>query len=52
MSQQLLANKMAALTAGAPAAIITANIGCQMHLQSATWLPVRHWVEALDERMT
>ena len=52
LSQQLLANKMAALTAGAPAAIITANIGCQMHLQSATWLPVRHWVEALDERMT
>jgi glycolate oxidase iron-sulfur subunit len=52
LSQQLLKNRVAALTAGAPAAIITANIGCQTHLQGATWLPVRHWIEALDERMT
>jgi len=51
LSQQLLANKIAALEAGAPAAILTANIGCQLHLQSATGLPVRHWIEALDERL-
>ncbi|MDB5808827.1 MAG: glycolate oxidase iron-sulfur subunit [Betaproteobacteria bacterium] len=48
ISQQLLKNKISALTAGAPAAIITANIGCQMHLQTATGLPVMHWIEALD----
>ena len=49
LSQRLLANKMAALTSGSPGAIVTANIGCQMHLQGATDLPVRHWIELLDE---
>jgi glycolate oxidase iron-sulfur subunit len=52
LSQRLLANKIAALASGNPAAILTANIGCQMHLQSATMLPVRHWVEALDEGLS
>jgi glycolate oxidase iron-sulfur subunit len=51
LSQQLLANKIASLEAGAPTAILTANIGCQLHLQSATGLPVRHWIEALDARL-
>jgi glycolate oxidase iron-sulfur subunit len=49
LSKRLLANKTAALTSGKPTAILTANIGCQMHLQSATNLPVRHWIEALDD---
>ena len=49
LSQQLLANKIAALTRESPAAILTANIGCQAHLQTATELPVRHWIEALDD---
>ena len=51
LSQQLLQNKVTALTSGAPAAIITANIGCQSHLQTATALPVMHWIEALDARL-
>jgi len=51
LSQRLLANKVAALQSGAPAAILTANIGCQAHLQSATSLPVRHWIEAVDEAL-
>jgi glycolate oxidase iron-sulfur subunit len=51
LSQQLLDNKIAALTSGAPAAIVTANIGCQSHLQTATALPVMHWIEALDARL-
>ena len=51
LSQRLLANKIAALHAGKPAAIITANIGCQSHLQTATGLPVTHWIEALDARL-
>ncbi len=51
LSQQLLKNKIAALTSGAPAAIVTANIGCQSHLQTATGLPVMHWIEALDARL-
>jgi glycolate oxidase iron-sulfur subunit len=49
LSQRLLANKIRALTGESPAAILTANIGCQSHLQTATTLPVRHWIEALDE---
>ena len=52
LSQRLLANKIKALTANAPAAILTANIGCQSHLQSATALPVRHWIEALDDMLS
>ncbi len=51
LSQRLLANKIQALTGESPAAILTANIGCQSHLQSATALPVRHWVEVLDEML-
>jgi len=51
LSQRLLENKIAALTSGAPSAILTANIGCQMHLQSAMALPVRHWIEAFDESL-
>ena len=49
LSKRLLDNKIAALESGGPTAILTANIGCQAHLQGATALPVRHWIEALDE---
>jgi len=52
LSQRLRDNKIAALTGGMPSAILTANIGCQAHLQGATALPVRHWIEALDEALT
>lgn len=48
LSQQLLANKLTALQAGAPDLIVTANIGCQLHLQSGAAVQVRHWVELLD----
>ncbi len=51
LSQQLLANKIANLTRESPAAILTANIGCQAHLQGATDLPVRHWIEALADML-
>ena len=51
LSRRLRDNKIAALTSGAPAAILTANIGCQAHLQGATALPVRHWIEALDDSL-
>ncbi len=49
LANQLRANKVAALTQHAPQTILTANIGCQSHLQGATTLPVRHWIEALDD---
>ncbi len=52
LSGRLRANKISALEAAGPAAILTANIGCQTHLQGATQLPVRHWIEALDDRLS
>jgi glycolate oxidase iron-sulfur subunit len=51
LSQQLLANKLAALQQDAPDVIATANIGCQMHLASRAGRPVRHWIELLDEAL-
>jgi glycolate oxidase iron-sulfur subunit len=51
LSKQLLANKVDALQSGAPLRIATANIGCLAHIQSGTALPVRHWVELIEERM-
>jgi glycolate oxidase iron-sulfur subunit len=42
-------NKLAALQAGAPLGIASANVGCIAHLQANTQLPVKHWVEWLDE---
>jgi glycolate oxidase iron-sulfur subunit len=51
LSQRLLKNKIAALASGAPGAILTGNVGCQAHLQTATDLPVRHWIEALDDAL-
>jgi glycolate oxidase iron-sulfur subunit len=49
IARQLRDNKIAALTRDDPDIVVTANIGCQMHLQSGTQLPVRHWIEILDQ---
>jgi glycolate oxidase iron-sulfur subunit len=49
ISRQLKANKLAALQAGRPDVIATANIGCLLHLASGTDVPVRHWIELLGE---
>jgi glycolate oxidase iron-sulfur subunit len=55
ISQQLRDRKLDALDeafeGGAPAAILSANIGCITHLQAGTAVPVRHWVEVLDEAL-
>ena len=48
LSGQLRRNKLDDLLAGNPERILTANIGCQMHLQQATDVPVRHWIEEVD----
>jgi glycolate oxidase iron-sulfur subunit len=49
ISARLLKNKLAALTRNEPQEIVTANVGCQTHIQSATPLRVRHWIELVDE---
>jgi glycolate dehydrogenase iron-sulfur subunit len=51
LSARLLERKIESLTRDAPAEIYTANIGCQSHLQTATDIPVRHWIEALDDAL-
>jgi glycolate oxidase iron-sulfur subunit len=51
IASQLKARKLAHLSAGQPELIATANIGCLSHLQSGSALPVKHWVELLDETL-
>lgn len=51
MANKLRAEKMANLLESHPAQIITANIGCQLHLQAATRKPVRHWLELIAEQL-
>jgi glycolate oxidase iron-sulfur subunit len=51
LSQQLRANKLDNLQRCKPDLILSANIGCLTHLESGTSVPVRHWIEWLDERV-
>ncbi len=48
LSRRLRDNKLAALLAGSPLFIATANIGCLTHLQAGSVLPARHWIELVD----
>lgn len=48
ISKQLRQNKIQHLSANDPDIIVTANIGCLMHLAKGTDLPVKHWIELLD----
>jgi len=50
LSGQLRERKLAALVAGGPEVIATANVGCLTHLQAGTRTPVRHWIQLLDEQ--
>jgi glycolate oxidase iron-sulfur subunit len=51
ISNELKARKVKSLTADQPSQIATSNIGCMTHIQSGTTLPVKHWIELLDERL-
>ena len=48
ISNQLRNNKIENLNASQPNMIVTSNIGCLMHLQKGSSIPVKHWVELLD----
>jgi glycolate oxidase iron-sulfur subunit len=50
LSQRLLENKLDSLRRDNPEMIVSANVGCQMHLASASELPVKHWIELLEQR--
>jgi glycolate oxidase iron-sulfur subunit len=47
LASELRARKLAALLNGQPSVIATANIGCLAHLQAASPVPVRHWIELI-----
>jgi glycolate oxidase iron-sulfur subunit len=51
LAKELRDRKMAQLLATEPQRIASANIGCIQHLQSATTLPVQHWIELLDDAL-
>jgi len=51
LSHQLRDRKLAALEAGRPQRILSANIGCISHLAGGTATEVMHWVEWLDARL-
>ncbi|NOX50747.1 MAG: glycolate oxidase subunit GlcF [Gammaproteobacteria bacterium] len=48
LSQKLKTNKVNALQKHQPDIIATANVGCQVHLNSASSVPVVHWIELLQ----
>lgn len=52
LSQQLLGNKLTALQKHKPDLIVTANVGCQLHMQTQADVPVKHWIELLDENFS
>ena len=56
LSKPLLANKVKALESGTPQMVATANIGCLAHIEggltSSSKVPIRHWIELIDERLS
>ena len=48
MARQLREEKLAALRAGTPEVIVSANIGCIAHLAAGSGVPVVHWLELIE----
>ena len=51
LSRELRSRKLGHLEAGNADLIVTANVGCQLHLGAGTEIPVRHWVSVVQERV-
>jgi glycolate oxidase iron-sulfur subunit len=51
IANELRGRKLAALLEGGASCIATANIGCLAHLQAASDVPVRHWIELVDDAL-
>jgi glycolate oxidase iron-sulfur subunit len=51
ISGELRSRKLDALQEGRPEWIATANIGCLAHLRGGASVPVRHWIELLDQAL-
>jgi glycolate oxidase iron-sulfur subunit len=48
---QLRDRKLEALQAPRPDVILSANVGCIVHLDAASEIPVRHWIEWIAARL-
>lgn len=51
LSLSLRDRKLARIEEARPDVIVSSNMGCIGHLQSGTQVPVRHWIEVVDERL-
>jgi glycolate oxidase iron-sulfur subunit len=49
LAESLRTRKLETVLAGDPQVIATANIGCLIHLEAVSPVPVRHWIELLDQ---
>ncbi len=52
LSGRLRDAKLAALQDGGAQCIVSANVGCIEHLAAGARLPIRHWIELIDEKVT
>ena len=52
LSQQLRTRKLEDLQREKPELILSANIGCLAHLETGAGVPVRHWIEWVDWRIS
>ncbi|MFW7343489.1 glycolate oxidase subunit GlcF [Pollutimonas sp. H1-120] len=52
LAKSLRDRKLDAIQATQPDCIVSSNIGCITHLQSGTEIPVRHWVEIVDQALS
>lgn len=51
LSKSLRDRKLAHISAASPDSIVSSNIGCITQLQSGASVPVRHWIEVVDEAL-
>ena len=51
LAGELRDRKLAALEAASPEVVLSANVGCIAHLAGAARVPVRHWIEWVDDRL-
>lgn len=47
-ASRLRERKLQALSENSPDLIATGNVGCQLHLQAGSAIPVLHWIQLLD----
>lgn len=51
LSTRLRDRKLRNIQAGEPDSIVSSNIGCITQLQSGADIPVKHWIEVVDEAL-